>query len=69
MNSPVSFSAALARLETLVVQLEQGQLPLEEALAKYEQGVALLTLCEQQLHAAEQQIQRFDADVNEPIAD
>lgn len=69
MNPPLSFATALENLETLVAQLEQGQLPLEEALDKYQQGVALLTLCEQQLHTAQQQINSFDeVRVHDPIA-
>jgi exodeoxyribonuclease VII small subunit len=36
------FEEAMAELETLVRRLEQGELPLEEALAAFERGMALV---------------------------
>jgi len=38
----LSFDATLEELETIVHQLEQGSLPLEEALKQFEQGVHLV---------------------------
>ncbi len=52
-----SFEAALAELETLVAQMESGDLPLEQSLQAYTRGATLLTLCQQSLSAAEQQVQ------------
>jgi exodeoxyribonuclease VII small subunit len=53
----LSFEDALERLETLVDQLEQGDLDLEEALAAFEQGVALTRRCAGQLEDAERRVE------------
>ncbi|HVP28656.1 MAG TPA: exodeoxyribonuclease VII small subunit [Myxococcota bacterium] len=52
-----SFEDAFARLEALVRQLDAGELPLEESLAAFEQGVALARACAQQLASAERRIE------------
>lgn len=52
----LSFEKALAELEEVVHALEDGQLPLEEALARYENGVGLLKRCFKKLADAEQRI-------------
>lgn len=51
------FEQALAELESLVVQLEQGNLPIEEALKAFEQGVRLTRECQTILQQAEQKVQ------------
>ena len=51
-----SFEKALAELEQIVRELEDGSTGLEESLARYESGVALLKQCFAQLQAAEQRI-------------
>src|SRR5215468_5211589 len=53
----LTFEEALARLEEIVRQLEDGSAGLEESLARYEQGVGLLKRCYAQLRQAEQRIQ------------
>jgi exodeoxyribonuclease VII small subunit len=50
------FSDALAELETIVSALEGGQLELEESIARYERGVALLRACQARLAEAEQRV-------------
>jgi exodeoxyribonuclease VII small subunit len=50
------FSDALAELETIVSALEGGQLELEESIARYERGVALLRACQTRLAEAEQRV-------------
>jgi exodeoxyribonuclease VII small subunit len=52
----LTFEQALARLEEIVRDLEDGQTGLEEALARYEMGVSLLKRCYGQLREAEQRI-------------
>jgi exodeoxyribonuclease VII small subunit len=54
--SELSFEGALERLEGIVDRLESGALPLEEALAAFEEGVALSRRCAGELDAAEQRI-------------
>jgi len=53
----LGFEAALDRLEGLVDRLEDGDLPLEEALAVFEDGVALTRRCAEQLERAERRIE------------
>jgi exodeoxyribonuclease VII small subunit len=50
------FSDALAELESIVSALESGQLELEESIARYERGVALLRACQARLAEAEQRV-------------
>jgi exodeoxyribonuclease VII small subunit len=52
----LSFEAALEQLEGVVERLERGELPLEEALTAFEEGVALVKRCAAQLDAAERRI-------------
>ena len=52
----LKFEDALAELERIVRELEDGQIGLEESLTRYEQGVGLLRRCYQQLQQAEQRI-------------
>jgi exodeoxyribonuclease VII small subunit len=51
-----TFEDSLAELERLVRELEDGRLGLDEALARYEQGVGLIKHCYGQLRQAEQRI-------------
>ena len=52
-----SFEAALKKLETIVQRLEQGELPLEESLTLYEEGIRLSRLCHAKLEEAEGKIE------------
>ncbi len=64
---PKSFEESLERLETIVHQLEQGNLGLSESLGCYEEGVKHLKHCYHALEAAERKIELlagFDADGN-----
>jgi exodeoxyribonuclease VII small subunit len=54
--TPLTFEQALAELERIIHDLEDGETGLEQALARYEQGVGLLKQCYTQLQAAEQRI-------------
>jgi exodeoxyribonuclease VII small subunit len=57
--APPAFEAALAQLESLVSRLESGDLPLEEALRTFEQGVRLTRECQNALAAAQQKVQQL----------
>jgi exodeoxyribonuclease VII small subunit len=52
-----AFEDALARLETLVKRLDGGELPLEQSLALFEEGVALARGCAERLESAERRIE------------
>jgi exodeoxyribonuclease VII small subunit len=51
-----SFEESLAELEQLVERMEQGQLPLEEALKLFERGIQLTRGCQKALQDAEQKV-------------
>jgi exodeoxyribonuclease VII small subunit len=52
----LSFEKALERLETIVQEMESGELSLENALKKFEEGVRLSQLCTQKLNETEKKI-------------
>ena len=49
----VEFEKAISRLEEIVKQMEQGNLPLEKALQLFEEGTSLVKTCAQKLDEAE----------------
>ncbi|HJO25448.1 MAG: exodeoxyribonuclease VII small subunit [Myxococcota bacterium] len=57
-----SFEQALEALEAIVDRLEQGDLPLEDALAAFEKGVALTRRCAGELDTAERRIEELVRD-------
>ena len=52
-----TFEAALKQLEEIVQRLERGELPLEESLKLYEEGIRLSRLCHAKLEEAEGKIE------------
>ena len=52
-----SFELALEDLEQMVEQLESGDLSLEDSLAAFEKGVALVKYCNQKLSEVEKKIE------------
>lgn len=55
-QAPASFESAVSELEALVAAMERDDVPLEQALAHYQRGLALLRHCQATLGAAEQRI-------------
>lgn len=55
----LDFEAALSALQKAVNELEAGQLPLEQALEKYEHAMALSQRCQQALASAELKIKQI----------
>lgn len=55
----LTFEEALARLEVIVARLEQGEVPLEEALGLFEEGTALMKQCSTALDKAEQKVAKL----------
>ena len=53
----LKFEQALAKLEQIVSEIEEGKVPLEESIAKYAEGIGLVQHCRKILDAAEQKIQ------------
>jgi exodeoxyribonuclease VII small subunit len=56
-GAPLSFEEALAELERVVHDLEEGRIGLSESLERYEQGVRLLKHCHGLLETAERRIE------------
>lgn len=52
----IKFEDALKKLEKIVEDLEKGELSLDEALKKYQEGVELSRLCAQKLEGAKKKI-------------
>ena len=51
------FETALARLEKIVQELEQGDLPLEQSLKLFEEGIKLSRMCNARLEEAERRVE------------
>ena len=59
-QSPKQFEDAMARLESIVQNLQNPMVSLEDALANYQEGVELVQFCQNKLTAAEQLLQVLD---------
>ena len=55
----ISFEEALGKLETIVKELEKGDLTLEESLTIFSQGIACSQICLTKLSAAEKEIDKI----------
>ncbi|SDQ82282.1 Exodeoxyribonuclease VII small subunit [Pseudovibrio sp. Tun.PSC04-5.I4] len=71
----LSFEQALAELETIVRNLEQGNVPLEKSIELYSRGEALREKCDGLLKAAEEKVEKIQmnsagaAVATEPLGD
>lgn len=61
----MKFGEAIAELEGIVASLEGGQLDLEDSLARYERGVALLRACRAKLADAQQKVTMLMGELEE----
>lgn len=73
IKTPLAFEEAIHRLEEHVTRLEAGQLPLDEALTLFEEGVRLAQHCEAILESAQLRIERLrmvtdDTEQDEAVA-
>ena len=66
-----SFEENYKRLEEVIARLDSGNLPLDESVALYEEGMRLAQYCEQQLDNAEIQVTQLltDAEKTNPEAE
>jgi len=67
-KNKISFEKALRDLETIVDDMENGDLSLQASLKAYEKGVGLTRQCQQALKEAEQSIQQLSNNELEPFA-
>lgn len=56
-SKPPSFEEGLQQLETIVKEMESGELPLERALDLFERGMKLSEACRKQLEEAETRVE------------
>ena len=61
-NKP-SFEQSLRRLEKIVEELEQGEVPLDDALKMYEEGIELSKACVEKLTHAELRLKKLSKDM------
>ncbi|NMH58909.1 exodeoxyribonuclease VII small subunit [Alteromonas ponticola] len=55
-KNPPSFEETLAQLDSIVNEMESGDLPLQDALEKFEQGIKLSRMSQKALEEAEQKV-------------
>ncbi len=63
--SEIPFESAIERLEKLVEEVEEGEIPLSALVEKYEEGVGLLKHCREALGAAELKLEKLDPNRDE----
>jgi exodeoxyribonuclease VII small subunit len=58
----LTFEEALLGLEKIVRELESGEIPLEQAIANFQEGMRLAKVCRDKLDEAEQKIEMLISD-------
>ena len=53
----ISFEAGLTRLEEVVKMLEHGEIPLEQSIDLFEEGIKLANLCQHKIVSAKQRVE------------
>ncbi len=56
----LTFEQALAELEKIVADVEQGKISLEESIVRYERGMKLISHCREVLDSAEKRIETIN---------
>ena len=64
--TPKTFEEAVSRLDEITQTMQGGVLPLEDSLALYQEGVALIRFCQEKLAKVEHALQVLD---NEQLKD
>jgi exodeoxyribonuclease VII small subunit len=62
------FEEALKKLESVVETMESDELPLEQLLAKFEEGTRLVQVCQTRLAEAEVKVQKLEQDLAGELA-
>ena len=60
-TNELSFEETITQLTQIVSQIEQGQIPLQESIEKYERGMTLIKHCRGILTQAEKKIEEISA--------
>lgn len=67
MSQKITFEQAMSELDEIVRKLENGQIPLEEAVKTYEKGIELKKICEEELKNAEMKIEKLQIQNGTPV--
>lgn len=62
-----TFEESLSELEAIVQKLERGDVPLEEALAAFQEGMVLSKQCQDTLEKAEKTLTKVMTEANEEV--
>jgi exodeoxyribonuclease VII small subunit len=57
-----TLESAMQRITEIVNEMEEGTLPLESLIVRYEEGVGLVRICQEKLDAAEKKIEIISRD-------
>ena len=68
-SNPEQFESSLEALESIVTQLEKGDMRLEDALKAFEKGVELTRTCQAILKTAEQKVECLTRQSGEPTVE
>ncbi len=69
MSTPIdgpTYEALYTRMQEIVAQLEAGELPLERALALYEEGMQVAAACQRLLDTAELRVRELQSGGSRP---
>lgn len=61
-ESPMGFEAALTRLETIIEEMESGEMDLDKMIASFEEGQKLVKFCTAKLNEVEKKIEKIVKD-------
>jgi len=64
-NKDLTFEQAMEQLEKIVERLEKGDVPLEKAIAYYQEGMELSKLCHKKLSTVKDKMTKILTDQNE----
>ena len=65
--SDIKFEKAMTRLESIVEELERGDLNIDKSLAIFEEGIKMSRVCSKKLNEAESKIEKLTKDKNENL--
>lgn len=66
-KATMTFEESMSALEVIVRDLEQGEVPLEEALEKFKEGIELSKVCQETLASAEKTLTKIMTENNEEV--
>ncbi len=60
----ISFEEALSKIENIVYDLENNDIPLEKSIQLYKQGMELSLICREKLNGMEEEVKILQKDIN-----